>query len=227
MNKNILVAFSSLAILGIFIYAQSQNEKEIEKKEVEPVASFAATKELLENLVRQLINLQKNIAEHSERLAGVFAKWKREGKIQSAEQWSQAKSTIQKLASELKIIANNRDLVEKLRKNKELFDILTSLNRESDTIVSKTQKIIPQIMTLSSLYGKSVATDKVLEKIEMLKPPEKSEKEAASPTEEPQFVDDTQYPSFEDYDFEEYSEDGEPPIFDEFELDDYSFDFGF
>ncbi len=223
MNKNILVAFSSVAILGIFIYVQSQNEKQIEKKEVEPVASFAATKELLESIDRQLTNLQKNISEHSERLAGVFAKWKREGKIQHEGQWNQTKSNIQKLASELKIMKNNRDLVEKLRKNKELFDILTNLNKESQVRISKAPKTISQIMSLSSLYGKSVATDKVLEKIEsMLKPEKKAPgdlEKVSVPLEESPYTYET-----EDYGFEEYSEQ-EP--FDKFGEDDYDYDFGF
>ncbi len=224
MNKNILVALSSVAILGMFIYTQSQNEKQIEKKEAEPVASFDEAKKLLESIDRKLINLQKNISEYSEKLAGVFDKWKREGKIQYEGQWNQTKGNIQKLASELKIIANNRELVEKLRRNKELFDILASLNKESDTIVSKVQKAIPQIMNLTSLYGKSIATDKVLDKIEMLKPPEKTVESEVSPSsEEPQFdeYDDIQYPSFEDEDYD--LEDHSAP----FEEYDYQFDLDF
>ncbi len=225
MNKNILVLYLA-AILGIFIYVQSKNEKEIEKKEIEPVASFAATKKLLENLDHQLVSLQKKISEHSEKLAGVFAKWKREGRIQYTEQWNQTKDNIQKLASELKIMANNRDLVEELRRNKELFDIFVSLNKESQEKISNIQGTIPQIMSLSSLYGKSIATDKVLEKINMLKPAEKTrEYLEAAPSQVPkEHTYDTL--SVEDYGFEEEDTFEESPTFDEFGLEaDYDFDY--
>ncbi len=230
MNKNVLIVFSSIVILGMFIYVQSQNEKKTKKKEAEPVASLSAAKELLVDLGRQLTNLQVKISEHSEKLGGIFSKWKKEGKIQHAGQWNQTKSNIQKLASVLKIMANNRDLVEKLRRNEELFKILANLYKESQDKISNVQGTIPQIMSLSALYGKSIATDKVLDKIEnMLKPPEKApeylEGVPSSPLEESPYTYET--PPFEDYGFESEYTSEESPAFDEFGLDDYDFGFGF
>jgi hypothetical protein len=104
------------------------------------------------------------------------------------------------------MITQSFERIEKLRRNKELFDILTLLAAESE-------KITPQIgdmkyiMQLTSLYGKSIFNDKILEKIARelkIEAPKKEEKL------------DFGYGTFEGFD---------DSSFDDSSFDDSSFDF--
>ncbi len=179
MKKALGMILLPVLILTIGVYVYSQDDVETtQKKESSPIATVQTTRKLLTTLDAQLIDLQKKIAEHSERLAGVFAKWKQAGKIKQTEQWNQVKSGIHTLLSEVKMITQSFERIEKLRRNKELFDILTLL-------VAESEKITPQIgdmkyiMQLTSLYGKSIFNDKILEKIARelkIEAPKKEEK---------------------------------------------------
>lgn len=211
--KKIYVFLFSLSVLSAGLYVYSQDEENEQKKEVntQPVATIQATKRLLISLDTELTNLQKSISEHSERLAGVFAKWKREGKIKQAEQWNQIRSGINTILSEIKITTQDFDHIEKLRRNKELFEMLTKLNTESQKITPKAGDI-QYIMQLSSLYGKSIFNDKLLEKIKsMLKIEEPKEKKdeteqfkfEAYPYEEPAFEEYGQFGGFDDGSFDD------------------------
>ena len=96
MNKNILVALSLVAALGLFVYSQSQNEEQPEKKETEPVASSSAVKALLTRFEKQLVTLQVNISQYHIKLERVFFK--------KRDQGSKTKDAIQKVTTELKNI---------------------------------------------------------------------------------------------------------------------------
>ena len=233
MKKYTILLCCTVTILGIFIYVRSQNETPKEEKVTEPVANIPASKQLLTNLERQLITLQIKMSEHSQRLAGVYAKWKREGKIKQAEQWDQTKNGIIKLLSELKIVKNSSDLIEKLRRNKELFEMLSLLNKEVQQITVRQPKEMALIMQLASLYGKTIFNNKLLEKIEKLTPVAPKEKDVPSEQtaySEP-YYDESAFTADElGYDFEESS--FEPSYDYSFDqdvgVDDWGdFDFGF
>ena len=239
MKRNRILILSSIVILSMFVYVRSQSEQDSEKKAPAAPIPAITIKAVLESLDRQLINLQKKIAEHKERLPLIFAKWKREGKMKLAEQWHQTNHAITQLASELKQITNSRDSTEKLRRDNELFTLLVNLNKEAKVVAQEKLKDTAYMMKLAFLFGKSVFTDKLLEKItamEAQKEPEKKDAETVD-------VSYDSYASFDqfgsdavdgDYTFEEddalgdFEDFGNFDDFDSFDMDfdDYG-DFGF
>ncbi len=216
MKRNKILILSSIVILSMFVYVRSQNEQDAEKQA--PAASVIpaiTVKAVLESLDRQLVNLQKKIAEHAERLPLIFAKWKREGKMKLAEQWHQTNHAITQLASELKQIANNQGLTEKLRRDNELFTLLVNLNKEAKAVSQETLKDTAYMMKLAFLFGKSVFTDKLLEKIKAMESQKEPEKKAGE-------IIDTSYGSYDPFDqFSSGAVDGDYAFEEDFSFDDF------
>lgn len=166
--KRVLISIITITLLVASLYIQSSDTSQIKsEKPAEPVATLATTKQLLMKLRDQLQLFQRKNAAQSERLSGVFAKWKQAGKIKQAEQWNKVRNGIDALLSYIQMVLNNFDYMQKLRRNKELFTALNTLEKES-------QKFSPQmgdtrfLMQSASLYGKRIFEDKLLDKLKEL-----------------------------------------------------------
>jgi len=223
MKRALYFALSIVMMFSIGLYLHSKQESSVTPKEkpAEPVATLAATKQLLMKLEDQLTLFQRKNSEQSERLAGVFAKWKRAGKIKQAEQWNQVRGGIDALLSSLQMIRNDFERMQKIRRNKDLFTSLRTLETES-------QKITPQmgdtrfLMQSASLYGKRIFEDKLLEKLksETTVAPEKKKTDSQDDQTDTSFYAD--YDEYSDLDFAEYDDSSLSAE----SYGDYDFDFG-
>jgi hypothetical protein len=210
--------------VGLYLHSKQESSEKSKEQPAEPVATIAVTKQLLAKLEDQLTLFQRKNSEQSERLAGVFAKWKQAGKIKQAEQWNQVRSGIDALLSIVQIIRNDFERMQQLRRNKDLFTALRTLQVES-------QKITPQmgdtrfLMQSASLYGKRIFEDKLLEKLkgETAVAPEKKKSDSSQyDSIDTSFYSDSGSGFDSDLDFNEF--DDSPS--NEESYDDYDFDFG-
>ncbi len=230
--KRVYISIITITLLAAGLYIQSSDTSHIKsQKPAEPVATLAATKQLLIKLQDQLQLFQRKNAAQSERLSGVFAKWKQAGKIKQAEQWNKVRNGIDALLSNIQIILNNFDHMQKLRRDKELFTALSTLEKES-------QKVTPQmgdtrfLMQSASLYGKRIFEDKLLDKLKGLTTvaPQKEKKE-----EKDQYDQSFEFDFDSDFNFDDFNDshndsfDSEDFVFDDFdggfEFDDDDFYF--
>lgn len=201
---------------------QPEEQQKKETEQAEPVASLAATKKLLQSLQDQLTFFQRQNSEQSERLAGVFANWKRAGKIKQAEQWNQVRNGMNALLSIIQTILNHHERLQKLRHNKEVYDALRQLDQDA-------HKITPErgdtryLMQSASLYGRQIFEKKLLEELQKVTA-------VTAPKEEKQPESfETKMPiDFEGLNFDEFDLKYEPDNFDDLGVDigdDFGFDF--
>ena len=236
MKKN-LMATCAFVILGAFLYGRSQDsvEKKAEQKAPEPIATITETKKMLTELRKSLVDLQIKIAANQEKLAKMLLQWKRERKIQFAENWNQTNLGINKLLSTLQQIASNVDQIEKLRRNDEAYNALKNLSQQVKPL-EKTVNI-KQIMDQAKLFGRALFVDKLFDKLDKVKEIKPKEDEP-KPTEAPLFTDyESTYTSGEfDYGappspiepyYDDYNGNSSYSLDDSYDMDFGSFDLGF